>query len=253
MIRRFNYTSRIKIPRNRISISLLNDKRGKYFHAKLDLDGLAFSPDAKIYIEPNYKGVYQRFNFGSVSEFMEPTSTLLNELPETELAFFDVSIVDETGEIGLLLGSAKGIPVSSDGMPSDRIPLLPVNPLDLGEQFWNLSFDSGNDGSPILEINNRLPDPFGMARDDIKFICLVYPTAFRGVLTRLIQQGDADIEEDSWISQWLQFIDVVLHIKEIPDFDTEGEGLTADQESWIDNCINEYCKKLNLFEKFTTL
>ncbi|MEJ7626417.1 MAG: Abi family protein [Ferruginibacter sp.] len=188
MIRRLNYTGRVKIPRSRISISLLNDKQGKYFHAKLDFGGLNLSPDAKIYIEPNYKGVYQRFYFGTVAQFKEPDNTFLNELPETELAYFDVSVVDESGTVGLLLGSAKGIPVITDGTPNDRIPLLPVNPADLGNQFWKLSFDSGEEGRPILEINRNLPDPFEMARNDIKFISLVYPVAFRGVLVRLIQQ-----------------------------------------------------------------
>ena len=195
--------------------------------------------------------MYQRFYFGTVAQFKEPDNTFLNELPETELAYFDVSIVDEAGTVGLLLGSAKGIPVSTDGTPNDRIPLLPVNPTDLGNQFWKLSFDSGEEGRPILEINKNLPDPFEMARNDIKFISLVYPAAFRGVLVRLIQQGDADAEEDSWIAQWLKFIDQVLHIKTVPEFDTNNDDMTPEQESWIDECVNEYCKKLNLFEKFT--
>ena len=218
MIRRFNYTGRTKIARNRVSISLLNDRKGKYFTAKINLDELGFPADAKIYIEPNYKGVYQRFSFGTVAKFKEPDSTFLSELPETELAYFDISIVDETGNIGLLLGTAKGIAVSTDGAPNDRIPLLPVNPTDLGNQFWKLSFDSGDEGRPVLEINRNIPEPFEMARNNINFISLVYPMAFRQVLTRLIQEGDVDTDEDSWISQWLKFISQVLNIKSVPEF-----------------------------------
>jgi len=73
-----------------------------------------------------------------------------------------------------LLGKAKGIAVSTDGVPNDRIPLLPVNPADLKNQFWKLSFDSSDDGRPVLEINRNIPDIFEMARNDIKFISLVY-------------------------------------------------------------------------------
>ncbi len=251
MIRRFNYTGRVKIPRNRIDIALFKDNEGKYFRAKLNLDGLKFPDEAKIFIEPNYKGVYQRFDFGTIANFKEPVSTRLNELPETELAFFDISIVDERDKAGLLLGKAKGIPVSTDSIPNDRLPLLYVNPIDLKNQFWRLTFDSTDDNRPILEINNRIPELSEMAKNDIRFISLVYPTAFRGVLIKMIDIGEFDIEADHWIAQWLKFIDSVLGIKYLPSTENEGNDLTPEQEEWIDECVNEYCKRFQLFEKFT--
>lgn len=253
MIRRFNYTGRVKIPRSRVDISLFKDNEGKYFRAKVNLEGFNFPPEAKIYIEAYYKGVYQRFSFGMVAHIKEPESTRLNELPETELAYFDISVVDETGKIGLLLGKAKGIAVSTDAVPNDRIPLLPVNPVDLKNQFWKLNFDTSDDGRPVLEINKNIPEVFEMARNDIRFISLVYPAAFRGVLQKLLEQDDLDIEEDTWVSQWLKFINSVLGIKHIPESDNESSSLTPDQEAWIDDCVNEYCKKFQLFEKFTAL
>ena len=126
------------------------------------------------------------FLFGTAAHLKEPENTRLNELPETELAYFDIAVVDETGKVGLLLASAKGIAVSTDGVPNDRIPLLPVNPTDLKNQFWKLSFDSSDDGRPILEINKNIPDVFEKARNDINFISLVYPAAFRGVIVKII-------------------------------------------------------------------
>jgi hypothetical protein len=233
-----------------VDITLFKDNDGKYFKAKVNFEGLDLPPHAKVYIEPNFKGVYQRFCFGTVLHFQEPENTRLNELPETELAYFDISVVDENGNIGLLLGKAKGIAVSTDGIPNDRIPLLPVNPADLKNQFWKLSFDSSDDGRPILEINRNIPEIFEMARNDIKFISLVYPAAFRGVLLRLVAEGDFDADEDSWVSQWNKFISTVLGIKNRPQFDNEDD-ITPEQEEWIDECVNEYCRKLKLFEKFT--
>jgi hypothetical protein len=250
MIRRFNYTGRTKIPRNRIDISLFKDNDGKYFKAKVDLVGLDLDPRAKIYIEANYKGIYQRFPFGTVSSFREPENTRLNELPETEIAYFDISIVDETGKIGMLLGSAKGISVSTDNRSNDRIPLLPVNPTDLKNQFWKISFDSSDDGRPLLEINRNIPNMFEMVRNDIKFICLVYPSAFREVLIKIMNQDDLDNDEDSWVVQWLKFLNVVLGVKHLPDMEETNGTLTPEQELWVDDCVNEFCKKFNLFEKF---
>jgi hypothetical protein len=253
MIRRFNYTGRVKIPRNRIDVALFKDNEGKYFRAKINLEGLKLPPDAKIFIEPNYKGVYQRFDFGTVAAFKEPASTRLTELPETELAYFDISIVDESEKVGLLLGKAKGIPVSTNDLPNDRIPLLYVNPADLGNQFWRLTFDSSDDNRPILEINNRIPELYEMAKNDYKFISLVYPTAFRNVITKIVEDGEFDVDEEHWIAQWLKFIESVLGIKSLPDTDDNNGVLTPEQEEWINECVNEYCKKFQLFEKFTAL
>ncbi|MBS1597068.1 MAG: hypothetical protein JST75_02500 [Bacteroidetes bacterium] len=252
MIRRFNYTGRIKIPRNRVDISLFKDNTGKYFKAKINLEGLNLPSEAKIYVEPNYKGVYQRFYFGTISNFKEPDNTRLDELPETELAYFDVSVVDEQSKVGLLLGKAKGIPVSADGKPNDRMPLLFVNPTDLKNQLWKLSFDSSDDGRPILEINKDIPELNEMMKNDMKFISLVYPAAFRGVLARIVEEGEFDAGDDSWITQWLKFLSLGLGIKSIPDINDENRILTSEQEAWIDECVNEYCKKFQLFEKFTS-
>ena len=253
MIRRFNYTNRVKIPRSRIDVSLFKDNEGKYFKAKVNLEGLNLPPDAQVYIEANYKGIYQRFYFGSVTHFKEPETTHLSELPETELAYFDISIVDEQNNVGLLLGKAKGIAVSTDGLQNDRLPLLYVNPTDLKNKFWKLTFDSSDDGRPTLEINKNIPEISEMAKNDIKFISLVYPAAFRGVLIKIIEEGDFDTSPDSWIAQWLKFLSIVLGIKSHPETESENGVLTVEQENWIDECVNEYCKKFRLFEKFTEL
>ena len=251
MIRRFNYTGRTKLARNRVEIALHKDKEGKYFSAKIDLAGLKLPGEARIYIEANYKGVYQRFSFGTVSNIKQPDSTRLTELPETELAYFDISIVDEQNKMGLLLSKASGIAVSTEGFPNDRLPLLYVNPVDLKNQFWKLSFDTSDDGRPTLEINKNIPEIFDLAKNDIKFISLVYPTAFRGVLEKLIREDNFEDAEDGWISQWLKFIRLTLGIKHDPEMGNDGGELSADQELWIDDCVNEFCTKLRLFEKFT--
>jgi hypothetical protein len=141
--------------------------------------------------------------------------------------------------------------VSTDGLPNDRLPLLYVNPTDLKNQFWKLTFDSSDDGRPTLEINKNIPEVSEMAKNDIKFISLVYPAAFRGVLIKIIEGGEFDAGADSWISQWLKFLNIALGIKSLPDTENDNGILTEEQENWIDECVNEYCKKFQLFEKFT--
>ena len=91
-----------------------------------------------------------------------------------------------------------------------------------------------------------------MAKSNPNFINLVYPIAFRGVLQRLIEHGDLEYDGDSWITQWLRFINSVLSVKTEPQFGAENGILSSDQELWIDECVNEYCKKFKVIEKFTS-
>ncbi len=253
MIRRFNYTNRIKIPRDRVDIKLLKDTIGQYFKAKIDLSGLNFYPDAKVYIEANYAGVYQRFSFGTVQNIVEPENTHLTELPDTQITYFDISVVDESSLVGLLLGKTRGITICTDDLPNDRMPLLYVNPTDLRNQFWRLNFFASEEGRPILEVNNRITDIAQRAKTDPNFISLVYPIALRLILTKVILEGDEDINSDHWTSDWQRFVQKILGKDKYPISDDENHTLTSDQEAWVDDCVNEYCKKFQLFEKFTEL
>lgn len=250
MIRRFNYTGRIKIPKDRVRISLQKDSHGKSFTAELDLKDLKVPDTAKIYIEPNYKGVYQRFSFGTVGHIQIPENTSLSELPETELVFFDIAIVDESGEIGLLLGKTNGIAVSTNELPGNRIPLLPVNTTDLKFEIWKVSFENGDEGRPILELNNKIPDVQDKAKTDKNFIGLVYPAAFRQILERIILFEEVESEDDSWPAQWIRFTKDFLGITHTPSMSQESETITPEQEEWVSDCVNAFSKKLLLFEKY---
>jgi hypothetical protein len=53
------------------------------------------------------------------------------------------------------------------------------------------------------------------------------------------------------VTQWLKFLNAGLGIKSLPESNNESGALSSEQEMWIDECVNEYCKKFQLFEKFT--
>lgn len=252
MIRRFNYTGRVKIPQSKITISLIKEIGGTSFSAKFNFAGMGIPDSAKVYIEANYKGVYQRFSFGSVGCIKAPESTLLSELPDTELVFFDVSVVDESGDIGLLLGKIRGISVSSNELPGNRISLLPVNNVDLKNEIWRMDFSS-DDGRPVLELNNRIPGIQDKARTDPSFTALVFPAALRQILERLIFEFDEGVEEDSWTIQWKKFTTDFLGINYFPESGTENGILSQDQNEWITECVNAFSGKLQLFEKYISL
>ena len=250
MIRRFNYTGRRKIPRERINITLSGLGLERRFTLGVNFEGFKFPEIAKIFVDANYKGIYQRFDFGTVGNFVQPENTFLTDLPETELVFFDVLVIDETQEIGLILGNASGIPASTQNLPNDRIPLLYVNQTDLKDQIWRLTFD-GDDNRPILEINNRIEGLYDLAKNDRSFTSLVYPIAFREVLKFILSEGNYDAGEPGWRTDWLIFIDKILGIKIMPE-NNDNHELTPEQEQWVDDCINSYCRKMKVLENFTS-
>ena len=142
--------------------------------------------------------------------------------------------------------------VSTNELPGNRIPLLPVNTLDLKHEIWKLSFDTGDEGRPVLELNNRVPDIQDKAKTDKHFIGLVYPMAFRQILDKIIQNGELETDDDTWIAQGLRFTKDFLGISHVPEILPDSVSLTPEQEEWVCDCVNAFSKKLQLFEKYTS-
>lgn len=250
MIRRFNYTGRQKIPRNKVSLILSKSKEERSFSINMNLDDLNVPPTSNIYVTAYYKQVSQRFSLGKVAEPIIRGTHAITELPDTDILYFDVLVVDETGEFGKILASAKGIPAGFNNTPQNKKPLLPVNAIDLKNQIWKISFDSSYAGEPVLEINKNIPGLTDMARNDPKFISLVYPVALRIVLEKLVKPILESDETDTWVADWKDFIFKNLGIKSLPETNSDSEELSNEQIAWIDSCIELFCAKNEIMEKF---
>jgi hypothetical protein len=53
---------------------------------------------------------------------------------------------------------------------------------DLGNEIWRVEYE-GEEGSPILIINKRIPNIQNIAKQDAQFLIYVYPQVIREVLT----------------------------------------------------------------------
>ena len=246
MKRRLNYTGRKRIPRESISIALVKDLRGtaKSFNAKMDLANLDLPSDDEVYVEAYHRNELKRFSFGTVGNIRYPPDTLLTEFADTENLRFRVLVVDGS-EDGKIVAHADKITVEAD---ATRKAILPVDlNRDLGQQVWCVEFE-GSDGSPILAINNKIPNREAMARSDPLFIMNVYPAALKEVLIHMIFiDGVSDVNDPSveWHRDWLDFSKKQL-AEGFPQalYDPRDNGspeIRDDWLRWVDEVVAEFC------------
>jgi len=249
MIRKFNYTGRKRIPLKRISINVGTVERRKAFNAEIDFNGLEFPPEAKVYIEPYYRASYMRFDFGSIGTWDPPLICYLQDIPDTSLILFRVKIVDESENIGKLLGIADRIEPNSDEKktPGKRT-ILPVDyDKDLKDQICRVNFDEvGN--QVVLEINKRIENCTELVRTN-EFKILVLPGIIRIIAERL-KDYDYDENGSRWQDMWIKYFIRNLKVIKKPKSDDYNEDMIDD---WINDVVLAFCRNYGIYRQFLNL
>jgi hypothetical protein len=248
MIRKFNYTGRKKIKRDRISISLVEDKPYKSFTAAFKLKGLGLADDAVIYIEPYYKSSFMRFSFGTVAKVIPPENTYLTDIPSTNVLQFRVKVVDESGENGKIIAYADNLTPHKPEANSSRNSILPIDwDHDLNQQLYRVSFRANG---PILEINQRLANRKELMKKDNVFRSLVLPSVLKEICQKIVATNELfDREDDSWQNQWLKYINEVLHVDTAEDLGSP-EMNDDDISEWLDEVVAAFCNYNKIRSKF---
>ena len=234
MLRKLNFTERLKIPRSDVRVTLRRDDEGVLvFDSQLSFDGIDVVPSARVFIEAYYRTSFMRFDCGSVEAFAPPDDRRLTEIDGTGVVRFRVKVVDNDANDHRIVAVADDIVVSEEKRDaSGLIPLLPVNFTDsLGQQAWRIAFEPNG---PVLELNNRVDGIKDLARNDAAFFVLVYPAAVRLVLAQilLVEQHDAHQEGDEWWNHWLRWAS--RYATPLP--------ADPDQASfWIDDAVAAFC------------
>lgn len=248
MIRKFNYTGRRKLKRERVSISVVDERPYKSFTATLDLKGLGLSEDAKIYIEPYYKSSFMRFPFGTVANPQMPGNTILTEIPSTSIVLFRIKVVDETRKVGRIIRIADRIKPINPEDSGNRMSILHIDwDQDLDQQIFRVTFPDND--YPRLEINKRIENAKELIKSNQIFRSLVFPVAIRQVAEKIAMTwSDFDEEDDSWQSTWLKFIKQALNVNIEVEFD---ENSTDDEINyWVEEIVSAFCRKNKFRTKF---
>lgn len=243
MIRRLNYTGRIRLQRSDIKIVLKGAPGAIEFNADLNnLTDYDLPPESLIFIEAYRQTSWMRFSFGSVGKVLPAENRKLTEFDSPEGILFRIKITKST-DTHTLLAQADRIPLTNpEESDSDLTPLLPGKPQKLGDEIYRLEFDNG----ALLLVNSEAGDYSQIVRSPI-FASLAYPSIFREVLMRVlvVDAHDDDADPDDWRSQWSRFAKRLPGLGELPEPDKSVERI-----EWIDNAVSTFSQRQNTLEKF---
>lgn len=244
MIRRFNYTDRIRIRRKDVHITL-REENGKFaFDADLSaLGDYELSPESFVFVEAYRQTNWMRFDFGQVGAITPAKNRDLSQFESPDGLLFRVKVTPN-GDIHTLLAEADRIPlVRPEQDQGERTPLLPVKPQKLGDEIYRVDFSGDR---PLLLINSDAGNYTDIGRAPA-FVSLVYPSVFREILSRvlLIEKHEDDASSDDWKSQWVRFALFHPGLGELPNpEDTDGRA------DWIDRAVSAFAKQLQARAKF---
>lgn len=245
MIRRLNYTGRVKIKRADVQLAtrVIGDQLS--FDANLSLTDYELPAEALVFVEAYRQTTWMRFQFGTVAALQPPSDRGLHEFDSPEGILFRVKVTQARDE-HILLAAADRIPLAlpEDG-EADRESLLEFVPADLGDEIWQVELD----GEPRLLVNKTaVPDCRQLALSPA-FVALVYPAVLREILTHvLIEHEHRDVDDNTdWRSKWLRFATLLPGVDpEIPEKDEDHDAARR----WADDVVVAFAKKLALREKF---
>lgn len=248
MIRKFNYTGRMRIPQKLVRIQKLTNGQTNYFTATLALENLGFPDHACIYIEAYLASNFVRFAFGTVGRSVTPSDSSLDELPGTDDISFRLKIVDESDKVGRIIAQADNLRATNETGSGQKQSILPVKYANLKHQVWKVEFDQDFPG-PVLIFNNEdnFPGIRTRMRSDPNFFALIYPAAIRFVLSRMKEDDRFEKSADEWSSRWIQFTEDVLGVAPTP---TSKDSPEVD--NWIDEVINSFCMKYRVLNRLNS-
>jgi len=240
MKRRLNYTGRKKIKRENVSINFIRQNGAVVAFAvnKIDLNDLNLPLDSRVYVEANYRTELRRFDFGTAGSVSNPSPCDLRGMAYPENLKFRILVVDTSD--GKLLAHADRI---SPEEPAAKKPILPVEFSDLGNEIWQVKYE-GDEGSPILIINSRIPNIQNIAKQDAQFLVYVYPQVIREVLTDMVFVDGVDSTTEpstDWNGDWLNFIrQLGVEFPETLNKDDENFS-KEDALNWINDSVQAFC------------
>lgn len=240
MLRKLNFTERVKVPRSQVHIRLRREADGVLaFDPSISFDGVEAPPDARVYIEAYHRTSFMRFACGSLAAPAVPADRRLTDIDGTSIRF-RIKIVDARGH--RILAVADDIRVTERAPePGERTPLLPVQFTDaLDQQAWRVSFEPD---TPVLELNNRIAGIEQVAKDDALFFALVYPAAVRMILTQILVVEGHDVFEESseWWALWIRW--ALRHTAARPPEDGD------DAPAWIEEVVASFSAEHRLVDR----
>jgi hypothetical protein len=242
VLRKLNFTERVRIPLAAVRIDLRRDSDGMLvFDPHFALGDVPLPARARLFVEAMYRTSYMRFDCGTAGQPQVPADRRLTGIDSSNVVRFRVKVVDRDEEHRVLALNDLTVALRQ-AETGGRTPLLPVDFKDLGDEVWRLQFEPD---TPVLELNNRIEGIEMAAKGDGRFFAYVYPAAVREVLTRilLIDRFDESDESDEWWSLWLRWGTRFAGDPAPPD--------EEDRKRWIDEVVSGFCTQFGVARRLS--
>jgi|YelNatPaOPRAMG01_1025707.scaffolds.fasta_scaffold14267_5 hypothetical protein len=241
MKRTLNYTGRMKIKRENVSINFIrqNNNVVAFTVDKLDLNDLTLPPDGRVYVEAYYRTDLKRYDFGTAGSIRYHSSCDLRDIASPENAKFRILVANPSD--GKIVAYTDRI---SPEESAEKKTILPVQFSDLGNEIWQVKYE-GEEDSPILIINNRIPNIQNIAKQDAQFFIYVYPGVIREILSHMIFVDVLDSTTDpstGWHGDWLNFVERLgVEPPETLNKDDKDNFSEEDAIRWISDSVTAFC------------
>jgi len=247
--RRLNYTNRHTLTSEHVSIALVSQKNGRppRFSARIEIPAAWKLPTgARVYVEPYVASTSMRFAFGTAGAVEQPADTTLTDVDPGNV-LFRIKVVDESGEIGMLLASAEEVrPAGQEG--EEEQPTRSIFPLalkDLGQAVWKVEI--GRTERPRLVLNNRIPGLREQLLNDPLLQGAILPSAMQAVLQAML--GSDEFSDTEWVGEWKCFLENLCGPNILPPED--GEPDPDELQVIISNAVGAFVDLKRFGEKAT--
>ncbi len=239
-IRHINFTGRIRLRSEDIDIKLHDDVTPPECEvSRLDLEQYDFPDDAQVYVESYRQTSHMRFSCGTVGNLEVPDKLVLREFDSPDAIKFRVKVTSASDP-------TKGQLLAELGSISDRRleSILTIQPdMNLDQEVFRVDFTD----EPILLINGKI-DRWKEIATESAFASLVYPSALRTILTRIlsIEKHEDTEDSDDWRSQWLRFAKNNLNASDpLPEADD-----SAAIDDWINEVVETFCRENKFYDSY---
>jgi len=248
--KRLNYTNRHALTSEHVSIALHGQDGGRpdRFTARIEIPAAWKLPaDARVYVEPYVVSTSMRFAFGTAGAVVQPADTTLADVDSGNV-LFRVKVVDESGEIGMLLASAEEIrPTGQEGEEEQSTrSIFPLVLKDLGQAVWKVELTRTE--RPRLVLNNQIPGLREQLLNDPLLQGAILPAAMQAVLQAMLTSDE--FSDAEWFGDWKSFVEALCGPNVFPPDDSEADP--DEIPVIVSNAVNAFVDMKRFGEKAKT-
>ena len=241
-VSRINYTGRKRIPRENVMIGVSGAGSEAVVGATFELKSLGFPDTARVVLEAQAGWTVQRFEFGTVGQYLEPQDRRLTEFPSLAGLLFRLKVIATGDHDGRLLGVADKLKPSGDIQQAAQQSFVVVRPQDLGDRVWKIEFD---EAQPLLLVNSRLLDHQDFLKRK-EVAALVLPEVLQRILGKAAERG-ADEEGGSGWQTLAVRLGERLAGRVVPPT-TDEEAI----ELWVDEAVGAFSRRHQFIDVFVS-